>query len=134
MAKSLDLDALSEEDMMQLLDELLIRLTAQQLRDVRDTAEARRREKLEEAKNAVLAETRAKLGELELTLEEVVRPRPARTRSRRTRLDAGRELPVKYRGPNAETWSGRGRAPQWMRELEEQGRNRDEFLVQKETE
>jgi DNA-binding protein H-NS len=129
MARSLELDALSEEDMMHLLDELLIRLTAQQLRDVRDTAEARRREKLEEAKNAVLAETRAKLGALELTLEEAVRPRSRRTSGRRTRRDSGSTLPAKYRGPQGEIWAGKGRVPQWLRALEESGRNRDEFLV-----
>ena len=134
MARSLDLDELSEEDMMQLLDELLTRLTAQQLRDVRDTAEARRREKLEEAKNTVLAETRVKLGELELTLEEVVRPRTGRSVSRRTRRDSGSTLPAKYRGPQGEMWAGKGRVPQWLRALEETGRSRDEFLVNQEAE
>src|SRR5688572_23973168 len=132
MARSLDLDALTEDDMLQLLEEIFSRLSPQRLRDVRDIAETQRREKLEAAKNAVLAETRVKLQELELTLEEVVRPKPAKASGRRTRRDAGRELPVKYRGPNAETWSGRGRAPQWLRELEEQGRNREEFLVKQE--
>jgi DNA-binding protein H-NS len=112
--------------------EIFSRLSPQRLRDVRDIAEVRRKEKVEAAKNAVLMETRAKLGELELTLEEVIRERPARTGGRRTRRDAGRELPVKYRGPNNKVWSGRGRAPQWMRELEEQGRNREEFLVSQE--
>lgn len=36
---------------------------------------------------------------------------------------------VKYRGPNGETWSGRGKAPNWLTSLEAQGRRRDEFLV-----
>jgi DNA-binding protein H-NS len=133
MARSLDLDALTEDDMIHLLEEILTRLPPQRLRDVRDTAEIRRKEKLEAAKNAVLAEMRAKLGELELTLEEVIQPRSARTRSRRTRRDAGTELPVKFRGPNNEVWSGRGRVPQWLRDLEAQGRNRDEFLVRQES-
>ncbi len=129
MARSLDLDALTEDDMLQLLEEIFSRLSPQRLRDVRDVAEARRKEKVEAVKNAVLTETRAKLEELELTLEEVVRERPARTGGRRTRRDAGRELPVKYRGPNGETWSSRGRVPKWLRDLEAQGRNREEFLV-----
>jgi DNA-binding protein H-NS len=132
MARSLALDALTEDDMLQLLEEILFRLPPQRLRDVRDTAEARRREKLEAAKNAVLAETRIKLEALELTLEEVVRPRTGRTGGRRRRRDAGTALPSKYRGPNGETWSGRGRVPQWLQALEEQGRNRDEFLVTQE--
>lgn len=36
---------------------------------------------------------------------------------------------VKYRGPNGEGWSGRGKAPNWLTSLEAQGRHRDEFLV-----
>jgi DNA-binding protein H-NS len=36
---------------------------------------------------------------------------------------------TKYRGPNGETWSGRGKAPNWLTSLEAQGRHKDEFLV-----
>lgn len=38
-------------------------------------------------------------------------------------------VPVKYRGPDGQTWSGRGRAPNWLVALEAQGRNKGEFLV-----
>ena len=36
---------------------------------------------------------------------------------------------AKYRGPNGETWSGRGRAPKWLEALEAQGRQRAEFSI-----
>ena len=37
---------------------------------------------------------------------------------------------VKYRGPNGETWSGgRGRKPQWVQQVLQQGRSLDEFAV-----
>ncbi|MBL8395841.1 MAG: H-NS histone family protein [Candidatus Accumulibacter sp.] len=36
---------------------------------------------------------------------------------------------IKYRGPNGESWSGRGKAPNWLTSLEAQGRDRNEFLV-----
>lgn len=36
---------------------------------------------------------------------------------------------VKYRGPNGEAWSGRGRTPLWIRDLEAQGKLRSIFLV-----
>ena len=36
---------------------------------------------------------------------------------------------AKYRGPNGETWSGRGRAPKWLEALEAQGRQRGEFSI-----
>jgi DNA-binding protein H-NS len=37
--------------------------------------------------------------------------------------------PVKYRGPNGETWSGRGRTPGWLTAIEMDGWSRDTCLV-----
>lgn len=38
---------------------------------------------------------------------------------------------AKYANPAnpSETWTGRGLAPKWMKELLDQGRNKDEFLI-----
>ena len=38
-------------------------------------------------------------------------------------------LSVKYRSPDGETWSGRGHAPLWLRQLELQGHKREEYAV-----
>jgi len=43
----------------------------------------------------------------------------------------GTKAPIKYRGPNGETWSGRGLAPRWLAELERKGKNRDSYLINK---
>jgi len=114
----------------------LDRMTVAELTALRDAAEAKRREKLDDAKNAVLEETRAKLAELGLTLEAVL-PSLASAgplasagqggQGRKRRRDAGQLLPVRYRGPSGETWSGRGRMPKWLQTLEAEGRNREEF-------
>lgn len=37
---------------------------------------------------------------------------------------------AKYRGPNGETWSGRGLTPKWLTALEASGRAKSEFLIQ----
>jgi DNA-binding protein H-NS len=38
--------------------------------------------------------------------------------------------PVKYRGPNGETWSGgRGRKPRWVTDALKEGRRLEEFAV-----
>ena len=42
---------------------------------------------------------------------------------------AGYKVPVKYRGPNGEEWSGRGRLAGWLQKLIEQGRSKEEFKV-----
>jgi DNA-binding protein H-NS len=117
----------------------LDRMTVQELTALRDAAEAKRLEKLEGAKNEVLAETREKLAQLGLTLESVL-PAPASTgqggqngRGRKRRSDAGQPLTARYRGPNGEPWSGRGRMPKWLQTLVAEGRSREEFRVSEET-
>lgn len=37
-------------------------------------------------------------------------------------------LPAKYRGPNGEEWSGRGRNPKWLQAAIDAGK-KDEFLI-----
>jgi DNA-binding protein H-NS len=40
------------------------------------------------------------------------------------------KAPIKYRGPNGETWSGgRGRKPQWVAQVLKEGRDLEEFAV-----
>lgn len=36
----------------------------------------------------------------------------------------------KYRGPNGETWTGRGLMPRWLAALEAQGQAKESFLIQ----
>ena len=38
--------------------------------------------------------------------------------------------PVKYRGPNGETWAGRGRTPAWLAALESGGASREQFRTE----
>jgi DNA-binding protein H-NS len=41
---------------------------------------------------------------------------------------------AKYRSPQGETWSGRGRAPKWLQVAEAEGHSRDEFLISEQAE
>ena len=43
----------------------------------------------------------------------------------------GRKAEPKYRGPNGETWAGRGLAPTWLTALEKKGKKREQFLIKK---
>ncbi|MEO8856423.1 MAG: H-NS histone family protein [Burkholderiaceae bacterium] len=38
-------------------------------------------------------------------------------------------VPAKYRGPNGETWSGRGLTPRWLSSLLVEGKNKEDFAV-----
>jgi len=42
---------------------------------------------------------------------------------------SGVTLPTKYRGPNGETWTGRGLAPRWLQAELAQGKTKEEFAV-----
>jgi DNA-binding protein H-NS len=42
---------------------------------------------------------------------------------------AGVPVAAKFKGPEGETWSGRGLTPKWLKSLEAQGRNKSEFAV-----
>lgn len=41
----------------------------------------------------------------------------------------GKSVPIKFKGPEGETWSGRGKQPVWLRKLVESGRKPEEFRV-----
>jgi DNA-binding protein H-NS len=99
-------------------------LTPQELSSVREIAEQKRKSKLEDAKTAVLEEMRDKLSAIGLTLKDVLpNQRPRKSKS---------TIRVKYRSPDGETWSGRGHAPLWLRQLELQGHKREEYAVTEE--
>ena len=42
---------------------------------------------------------------------------------------SGQVVAAKYRGPNGETWSGRGLAPRWLATLIASGRGKEEFAI-----
>jgi DNA-binding protein H-NS len=115
------LDTLSSEERLLLIEEIFATLTPQELQTTRDLAEKHRQSKLAEAKAAVLEEMKGKLSALGLSLNDVV---PSR-RPRKSKPPVS----VKYRSPDGETWSGRGHAPLWLRQLELQGHKREEFIV-----
>ena len=101
-------------------------MTVQELRTLAEAATAKAREKTEAAKLAVLDETRAKLAELGVDLNALLKAPPVKKAGRGVPPPA---LPVKFRGPKGEAWSGRGKLPAWLAEAEKQGRKRDEFKV-----
>lgn len=41
----------------------------------------------------------------------------------------GRKVAAKYRGPDGETWAGRGATPRWMAEAIKSGKTKDDFLI-----
>jgi DNA-binding protein H-NS len=56
---------------------------------------------------------------------------PRRGRRGRRKSLKGRKVPPKYRGPNGETWAGRGARPGWMVEQLKAGKKIEDFLIAK---
>ncbi|MDQ2081215.1 H-NS histone family protein [Xanthobacteraceae bacterium Astr-EGSB] len=42
---------------------------------------------------------------------------------------AGKKIAPKYRGPDGQTWTGRGLKPRWMAEALESGKHAEDFLI-----
>ena len=107
-------------------------LSVQELTALIADAEHKRREKITEAKDALLAEMEEKAAQLGISLEALLPQReksaPAQA-GRKKRSDAGAPVSAKFRGPNGEEWSGRGRPPSWISKAELEGKNREEFRV-----
>jgi DNA-binding protein H-NS len=53
----------------------------------------------------------------------------ARAGAKRKSATSGTAVPAKFRGPNGETWSGRGLTPRWLAALVAEGRPKDEFAI-----
>lgn len=50
-------------------------------------------------------------------------------RVRKAASPVTRQAAAKFRGPNGETWSGRGLMPRWLTALVAQGRTKDDFAI-----
>jgi len=54
---------------------------------------------------------------------------PASRRTRKPASQIAQPVAVKFRGPNSETWSGRGLMPRWLTALVAGGRKPEDFAV-----
>src|SRR3954454_4745317 len=127
---SLDFDSMTEEETMAFVDAFLTRLSYAGLQAVISAAEGKKRAKREEEREALLAEFQERVASLGFHVNIELTEEPPR--SRKQRSDRGRPAQVKYRVPAGQSWSGRGRPPEWITTLETSGRNREEFRISEE--
>ena len=84
-----------------------------------------------------VAEIREKMTAFGITLKDLQSPTKAKIKtpvSRKSAMSPGKKIagaPVaaKYRGPEGQSWSGRGLTPRWLKTLLESGQNKEEFLI-----
>jgi DNA-binding protein H-NS len=99
-------------------------LTVPELTALIEAAQAKRQEKMEGAKAALLAEFRDKAAELGISLKALMSSSQS-TPGRKPRRGKGEKVAPKYRNPETgETWTGRGREPGWIK-----GKTRQDFAL-----
>lgn len=98
--------------------EQLDAMSIEELSSIIDAAQVKREEKREAAKQALIAEIRERAAKLGIPIETL-------TLCGKTASSA--RARAKYRGPNGEEWTGRGKLPKWLSSLEDAGRDRKEF-------
>jgi DNA-binding protein H-NS len=79
--------------------------------------------KLDEVKAQLIEEMRDKFLQLDLDFDEVM---GLRRRQRRM------SLPPKYRSPDGKTWNGKEYPPEWIREDEKAGGDREDYRIKEE--
>jgi DNA-binding protein H-NS len=114
------LDNLSVDDRKRLILEIAETLSRPHIREIRDTLDKMQQTKFEDAKTRLLENIRTMVEEEGLSVEDLFPP----VRGRR----AGAPAKIKYRSPDGQhEWSGRGPVPNWLKQLEAEGHNREEF-------
>ena len=83
--------------------------------------------KQEGAKTQFIEEMRAKASALGLDLSSLLTT--PRTNVRKSRTDKGVQVAAKFRSPEGETWTGRGRMPKWLTEAMNHGKSKEDFAV-----
>lgn len=93
-------------------------LLAQRAELDRQIAAAQRAEKAE-----AIAAVKKLVADFSLTAEDCGFRQAGKTGKAKSAVAA------RFRGPNGETWSGRGRTPNWLATLEGQGQSRERFRI-----
>ena len=114
MAKSsINLDNLSVPELNQLIEDAKTALDG----------------KKQGAKAQLIEEMREKAAQLGLQLGDLLDKPGPRTNVRKPRSDVGKAVAAKYRSPEGETWTGRGRMPRWLTEAIHHGKAKEDFAV-----
>jgi DNA-binding protein H-NS len=91
--------------------------------------------------NGTVQDILAKMQAFGITLKDLQSAKPVKamragrgkgssaTKPPKASKKAGVPVAAKYRGPNGETWSGRGLTPKWMSALIAQGQTKESFAV-----
>ena len=115
-----------KDDLMEEVEAVINRLPAERLGEGIAYIQERQRSRHDEERQRMLEKFREEAARFGMQVE--LKPMGGSGRGRRGQT-SGKSVAPKYRGPNGETWSGRGIPPKWLTALEASGRNREEFKI-----
>ncbi len=124
-AQTPNLDKMSDEDILSFVEAAIDRLPSENLSELIGHIQTKQRSRQEEERNTLLAKWREEAARMGMQ----IRLEPIGTSSRGRGTGGSKSIAPKFRGPNGETWSGRGIPPKWLTALEATGRNREEFRI-----
>jgi DNA-binding protein H-NS len=124
-----DVDGLPEPELLRFVENAIDRLSVDSLVRIGYAVRAKRLAKQEESRITARQKIEQELQNSGLSLRDLF-PELLPT-STRKRTD-GAAIPPKFKGPNGETWTGRGRLPNWLAALEQADHKRDEFKIPEE--
>ena len=104
-------------------------MSAEELKALATSAEAKFSEKQAEALDTLRAEIEEKASALGTSVAELFGLSEPERPVRRTSKKTGTPLPAKYRTPEGHEWTGRGRKPNWLSAMEAEGRDIEQFRV-----
>lgn len=97
-------------------------------------AQREREGKLEQARRSLMAEFEEKAASVGLTPDQLfgqTRGAPEKQkRGKKGEHPPSAPAAVKFRSPNGQTWSGRGRKPTWLTQAEAAGQSAEDFRIQ----
>lgn len=89
--------------------------------------------------DATVTEIRQKMQAFGITIKDLQSTKTKSKPGRKPKLAAADKpakvkkpvsaVAAKYRGPNGETWSGRGLTPKWLASLVAQGNTKEQYLI-----
>lgn len=120
-------------DALDRIQKLVSQLTLPEINQLIEDLERERDAKLGDARAALLQEVEERSAALGLTAAQLIGGRQggrAEAKKPKSKRAAAEPSEIRYRDPKSGgTWTGNGRIPRWIKEVEASGRNREEFRV-----
>jgi len=114
------------------IQKMISSLNYTELDELSELIQRERAGKLDEARHTLMAELEEKAASIGLTPDQLFgQSRNAPEKPKRGKKTEQQSAPaaVKFRSPNGQTWSGRGRKPIWLTQAEAGGQSAEEFRV-----